>query len=343
MHRDASIPYSIETIPRFGSTLSIQRAVPTQHAPGWSGLLPACLRSGWLRAAVLCSSVLCAGLISLNVSAQPDSLPPAAASAPDQVLTQQLAALMENPRNPLLEISSSEGDIHLELFADAAPLSVRRVLDLVNGRLMPAPNGAGYYDGLTFHRVVAGHFLQTGAAERAGRQRPDAIADEINARGLGLEQQKLLDATGKPHAWLNLDGEQDFQTRVLTPLYRSLNIHNESQLSAQQNRVLQALRDMNLMQLHELIGYRYNGSLSSRRPLAGSVMLANHGPRSNDAELLLSLQDAPWLMATHTVIGRIVSGQTLANSISRQPEASVRIYHIRQLEISHVPTQPIQQ
>lgn len=276
-------------------------------------------------------------LLPSNSGAQAQTSGGVVASAQDSPATMQaLLPLMDNPRNPLLEISSSEGEIYLELFPDAAPLSVRRVIELANGQLMPTATG-GYYDGLTFHRAVPAHFLQTGAAERAGRLRPAPIADEINARGLGLEQQKLLDAVGKPHPWMNIADQADFQQRVLTPLYRSLNINGPDQLAAQQERVIQRLRDLNLMQVHELSGYRYNANLPSRRPLAGSVMMANHGPGTNDGELLLSLVDAPWLTATHTVIGRVVSGQTLIGSISRQPEASVRIYHIRQLDTSAVP------
>lgn len=250
-------------------------------------------------------------------------------------LVATLVPMMENPRNPLLELSTSEGDIYFELFPDAAPAGVRRVLELASGQLAPSPTGA-YYNGLTFHRTVPGHFLQTGAAERAGRLRPPPIADEINARGLGLEQQKLLDASGKPHPWMNIADKEDFQNRVLAPLYRSMNINNPDQLLAQQDNVILRLRDMNLLQVHELSGYRYNGSLPSRRPAAGSVILASHGPGTNDGELLLSLVDAPWLTPTHTVIGRVISGLALATSISRQPESSVRIYHIRQLDTSAI-------
>lgn len=252
----------------------------------------------------------------------------------DTALVSTLAPMMENTRNPLLEISTSEGEIYLELFADAAPNSVRRVLELANQQ---------YYDGLVFHRVVPASFLQTGAVERAGRLRATAIADEINARGLGLEQQPLLDSSGKPHPWLNIRDTADFQQRVLVPLYRNMNISNSEQLAARQEQVVQRLQQMNLLQLHEFTGYRYNGSLPSRRPLSGSVMLANRGPGSNDGELLLSLQDTPWLTGTHTVIGRIVSSLSLASSISRQPESSVRVYSIRQLDTSLAPlttTQP---
>ena len=250
-----------------------------------------------------------------------------------QTLSEQLLPLMENPGNPLIEISSSEGDLFIELFPNAAPQSVRRVLELANGTLMPNANGGNYYDGLTFHRVIPGTFLQTGAAERAGRERPPALADEINARGLGLEQQTVLTAAGRTHEWMNIADTADFQQRILVPLYRSMNIRSREQADAQQERITDRLRSINVMQAHELLGYRYNASLPSRRPVAGSVLMANKGPGTNDAELLISLIDSPWLTATHTVIGRVVAGASLANSISRQPEGSVRVYHIRPVEI----------
>jgi len=247
-------------------------------------------------------------------------------------LVSMLVPMMENPRNPLLQISTSEGDLFLELFPDAAPNSVRRVLELAAER---------YYDGLVFHRTVPASFLQTGAVERAGRTRPAPIADEINARGLGLEQQPLIDSAGRPHPWMNIRDENDFRQRVLVPLYRNMNIRDSEQLAARQEQVLQRLRQMNLLQLHEISGYRYNSSLPSRRPLSGSVMLASYGPGTSDGELLLSLQDTPWLMGTHTVIGRIVSSLSLASSISRQPESSVRIYQIRQLDTALAPATSI--
>jgi peptidyl-prolyl cis-trans isomerase A (cyclophilin A) len=270
--------------------------------------------------------VLCVSLVALLLMTSGNA----------QTLPEQLLPLLENPVNPLLEISSSEGDIYVELFPDAAPLNVRRILDLANGLLMPQSNDRRYYDGLIFHRVVPGMFLQTGAAERAGRERPPAIADEINARGLGLEQQPLLDSLGFPHPWMNISDTADFQHRVLVPLYRSLNIRSTEQANAEQERITARLGTMNIMQVHELAGYRYNSSLPSRRPLAGSLLMENVGPRTNDAGLVITLIDTPWLMATHTVIGRVIFGISLANSISRQPEGSVRIYHIRTVDTSTV-------
>lgn len=245
---------------------------------------------------------------------------------------------MENPRNPLVVIQTSLGDVTLELFPDAAPQNVQLFLDLAEGRLAltgATDNGPAtqpYYDGLTFHRVVRDTFIQAGDPERAGRQRAgQSVADEINARGLGLEQQRLLDVSGKPHPWLNIASQEDFRQSVLVPLYRDMNIDNEASLQMQQDRVLQRLQSMNLLQFHEMAGYRYDGSLPSRRPVRGSVIMVNRGPDTNDGEFFIALTDMPWLTGSSTVIGRVVSNMQTADQISRSPASSTRIYQIRLL------------
>jgi len=248
---------------------------------------------------------------------------------------------MDNPRNPLVTIQTSLGEIQVELFRDAAPQNVQFFLDLAAGQAPVAAAGSNlptaqpYYDGMTFHRVIRDTLIQAGAPERAGRQRPiGTVIDEINARGLGLEQQSLLDASGKPHPWLNIGDQDDFKQHVLLPLYRSMNISNEQALQAQQGTVLQRLQSMNLLQFHEMLGYRYDGSLPSRRPARGSVMMVNRGPGSNDGEFFIALTDMPWLIGTTTVIGRVASGLQTVERISQSPAASTRILQVRQLNDS---------
>jgi len=248
-----------------------------------------------------------------------------------------LEALMENPRNPLVAIQTSLGELQLELFPDAAPQNVQFFLDLTSGNLpLPTPDSDSptappYYDGLTFHRVLRDTLIQAGDPERAGRQRPaQTVIDEINARGLGLEQQRLLDASGKPHPWLNIASHDDFRHSVLVPLYRDMGIDSERGLQTQLDRALQRLQSMNLFQFHEMQGYRYDGSLPSRRPVRGSVVMVNRGPGTNDGEFFIALTDMPWLIGSSTVIGRVVTGMQIAERISQSPAASTRIYQIRQ-------------
>jgi cyclophilin family peptidyl-prolyl cis-trans isomerase len=55
--------------------------------------------------------------------------------------------------NPMVVLSTSMGDIKLELYQDKAPVTVQNFLDYVK---------AGYYDGTVFHRVIPGFMIQGG-------------------------------------------------------------------------------------------------------------------------------------------------------------------------------------
>ncbi len=57
------------------------------------------------------------------------------------------------PAHPRIEIVTTEGTIRLELETKQAPKTVAHFLDLVD---------AGFYDGLIFHRVIAGFMIQGG-------------------------------------------------------------------------------------------------------------------------------------------------------------------------------------
>jgi peptidyl-prolyl cis-trans isomerase A (cyclophilin A) len=55
--------------------------------------------------------------------------------------------------NPMVLISTSKGDIKVELYPDKGPETVKNFLAYVN---------AGYYDGTIFHRVIKGFMIQGG-------------------------------------------------------------------------------------------------------------------------------------------------------------------------------------
>lgn len=57
------------------------------------------------------------------------------------------------PVRPKVRLTTTFGDIDLELYPSQAPATVRHFLDLVD---------AGYYDGLIFHRVIANFMIQAG-------------------------------------------------------------------------------------------------------------------------------------------------------------------------------------
>jgi cyclophilin family peptidyl-prolyl cis-trans isomerase len=53
----------------------------------------------------------------------------------------------------MVVLSTSMGDIKVELFADKAPISTKNFLEYAK---------AGYYDGTIFHRVIPGFMIQGG-------------------------------------------------------------------------------------------------------------------------------------------------------------------------------------
>jgi hypothetical protein len=55
--------------------------------------------------------------------------------------------------NPRVIIKTSKGDVVVKLYADKAPVTVRNFLSYVD---------EGKYDGVIFHRVIAGMMIQTG-------------------------------------------------------------------------------------------------------------------------------------------------------------------------------------
>lgn len=250
-------------------------------------------------------------------------LPVAAANpdAPEAVL-----ASMSNPRNPLLQINTNVGNLWVELFPQAAPDNVDHLMDLLSDEQWHPR----LYENTTFHRVERNLYIQTGALDEAEADRDQLprVNDEINGIGLGLEQLPTLETNGQPHSWLNISDANDFRQRLLRPLYAQLGINNREELASQQRQVLDRLNDMNLLQAHELMGYEYNARLPSRRPLAGSVVMVNRGPNTNQSEFAILLADMPWLTGTHTVIGQMVGGSTPATLISQRRPGDIRVISI---------------
>jgi cyclophilin family peptidyl-prolyl cis-trans isomerase len=70
--------------------------------------------------------------------------------------------MAEQAKNPVVMMSTSMGDIRIELSADKAPVSTKNFLDYVN---------EGHFDGLIFHRVIPGFMIQGGGFDSAMSQK----------------------------------------------------------------------------------------------------------------------------------------------------------------------------
>ena len=79
--------------------------------------------------------------------------------------------------NPIVRITMDSGKvIRLELYPETAPLTVENFLDLVK---------KGFYNGLTFHRIISGFMIQGGDPDGNGMGGPGySIKGEIKSNGV---------------------------------------------------------------------------------------------------------------------------------------------------------------
>ncbi|MEX0965472.1 MAG: peptidylprolyl isomerase [Pseudohongiellaceae bacterium] len=229
---------------------------------------------------------------------------------------------MEDPQNPLVLVSTSQGEIYLELYPAQAPANVANFLALAEGEVVfsnpdtGAPLQARYYNGMRFNRVIPGFLIQAGSPARnpLGLQ-VELLADEISANSLGLDQIAAIGPDGNFAEELNIESKSDFHQHILTPLYERRNIADIQSALSRQDEILDELKSLSVKSVYENLGYRYTPSLQSRSIERGTVALANSGPNSNGPEFFISLGDAPTLTGKYTVIGEVVEGQQVMDRI----------------------------
>jgi peptidyl-prolyl cis-trans isomerase B (cyclophilin B) len=104
-----------------------------------------------------------------------------------------------------VSIATSRGTIELELYPQHAPQTVNNFVFLA---------GQGFYDGVTFHRVIADFMIQSGDPTGTGRGGPGyRFADECKGNPLQHERCVISMANAGP----NTNGSQFFITHVATP------------------------------------------------------------------------------------------------------------------------------
>jgi cyclophilin family peptidyl-prolyl cis-trans isomerase len=233
---------------------------------------------------------------------------------------------VESTANPLVLIQTTRGDLVVELFPAEAPRTVENFLALAEGTkpfLDPATGTQvqhPFYDGLAFHRIVAGFVIQGGSPTGGGDGGPGfTVPDEINAVSLGLDQMPMIDAEGYPHPLLGIADQAAFQQTILKPLYENMGIRSEADIAARSSEIETRLRGMSLKTFYELLGYRYNENGLSRAPLRGMLAMAGSGPGTAGSQFFITLADAPWLVGRHTVFGKLRAGQTVLDTIGRVP------------------------
>lgn len=102
-------------------------------------------------------------------------------------------------------IKTEKGDIYLDLYEDLAPMTVNNFVFLAR---------QGYYDGVTFHRVLPGFVAQTGDPTGTGMGTPGyAFPDEISSE-VGHDSEGIVSMA---NAGPNTNGSQFFITLAPQP------------------------------------------------------------------------------------------------------------------------------
>ena len=104
----------------------------------------------------------------------------------------------------IAHFDTDRGPIRVELAADKAPLTVANFVNLAR---------RGFYDGLSFHRVINDFMIQGGCPKGTGTGGPGYRFEDEARNGLGHERGVLSMANAGP----NTNGSQFFITHVATP------------------------------------------------------------------------------------------------------------------------------
>lgn len=124
----------------------------------------------------------------------------------EQRLRAEADALEGDARLPRVKIETNRGSFVIELFEDEAPETVGNFIHLVE---------SGFYDGLTFHRVLPGFMAQGGCPEGDGRGGPGyEIFCECESPA---HRKHFTGSLSMAHAGRDTGGSQFFVTFVPTP------------------------------------------------------------------------------------------------------------------------------
>jgi cyclophilin family peptidyl-prolyl cis-trans isomerase len=85
----------------------------------------------------------------------------------------------QDPNDPIVLMSTSAGDVKIELYKDKAPATVANFLAYVNDK---------FYDGTVFHRVIPNFMIQGGGFTPDMKQKPTKAGIK-NEAGNGLKNQ----------------------------------------------------------------------------------------------------------------------------------------------------------
>ncbi|TGK35449.1 peptidylprolyl isomerase [Leptospira gomenensis] len=251
------------------------------------------------------------------------------------VVPKQDVSPVSLPEKPAIYavLSTTQGNLVLELFDKDAPKTVQNFIDLAQGeKEFLARNGQKvkkpFYDGLTFHRVIENFMIQGGCPNGDGTGGPGyRFEDEINAKSLGLDK---IQAGQAPY----------YQYQLQRAVANELQIKTREEAEAKREQIEKAFEDAKKLSVLEILyrtGYKYNETVTSHRALKGSLAMANAGPNTNGSQFFINQVDTPHLDGLHTVFGQLISGSEVVDRIVRAGNSKTTIKKVFIVDKRNVP------
>lgn len=219
----------------------------------------------------------------------------------------------------ILTFSTPLGTIEIELLERADPVAFRRLVRLARGPTFhPDLQAAdrppvGFYEGLAFD------FTRPHVEIATETRRPPelfSLETRIDAEALGLDRDLVEDAA-EAMSVLQQELLPEFVSKKkrgrITP---QLEEWLEEWYARQEPDFLVGV---SRKRINEALGYAYHSGLESVPPERGAVALWPESPSRSSARLTIFLADLPQRAGRWLVVGRVLRGLEVADSISSQP------------------------
>ncbi|HPF08551.1 MAG: peptidylprolyl isomerase [Candidatus Cloacimonetes bacterium] len=212
-------------------------------------------------------------------------------------------------------ISTTYGEIELELWPDLAPKTVDNFVKL---------GSEGFYTDTYFHRVIPDFMIQGGCPNTKDDNRGN---DGQGGPGYKFEDETYADGDELKGAIKDHASAELVWAQVIVPHMQNNRTPNADIAAmvkqCQDARSLNPMLENTVEYFTGLAGHKdgvFNRTLKAH-VLYGTIAMANSGPNTNGSQFFIVTKKdgTPWLDGKHTVFGKVTRGMDIVHTIEALP------------------------
>ena len=212
-------------------------------------------------------------------------------------------------------ISTTYGNIELELWGEVAPKTVQNFIDLAS---------KNFYNGTYFHRVIPDFMIQGGDPNTKDDIRANdgqggpgySFEDECYAPGPELTGE-IKDVAAAELVW----------TKIIVPHMQQSKTPNADidaiVKECQKQKSLSPIMANPIEYYKTRTGFSgpLNTQILKAKVQYGNICMANSGPNTNGSQFFIVTKKdgTPWLDGKHTVFGKVTAGMNVVHTIEQLP------------------------